>query len=167
VIPSDEEAIGSQVTFCLYHVTEEVTYDASGSRFIQPEMKMEFSDIFVILLVFPRFPVRTVQSFIRGCLLIFFPHYTNHTNIQMNSSTDFSNASSVALKTREVEQKSSAKVPWIIPSPPISNDKQKEQTYLKGRSILAFRIFAKHGFDEGIAGHITLRVCLHSTPHSY
>ncbi len=34
----------------------------------------------------------------------------------------------------------------------------EEREYMKGRLALAFRIFAKFGFDEGVAGHITLRV---------
>lgn len=37
-------------------------------------------------------------------------------------------------------------------------DKYEEREYQKGRLVLAFRIFAKLGFDEGVAGHITLRV---------
>lgn len=37
-------------------------------------------------------------------------------------------------------------------------DLYKEREYQKGRLVLAFRIFAKYGFDEGVAGHITLRV---------
>jgi hypothetical protein len=37
-------------------------------------------------------------------------------------------------------------------------DPYKEREYQKGRLVLAFRIFAKYGFDEGVAGHITLRV---------
>lgn len=37
-------------------------------------------------------------------------------------------------------------------------DKYAEREYQKGRLALAFRIFAKHGYDEGVAGHITLRV---------
>jgi hypothetical protein len=37
--------------------------------------------------------------------------------------------------------------------------KYEEREYQKGRLALAFRIFAKLGFDEGVAGHITLRVC--------
>lgn len=37
-------------------------------------------------------------------------------------------------------------------------DPYKEREYQKGRLALAFRIFAKFGFDEGVAGHITLRV---------
>ncbi len=41
-----------------------------------------------------------------------------------------------------------------IPQP----DPYKEREYQKGRLALAFRIFAKLGFDEGVAGHITYRV---------
>jgi len=36
-------------------------------------------------------------------------------------------------------------------------DKYEEREYQKGRLALAFRIFAKLGYDEGVAGHITLR----------
>jgi hypothetical protein len=45
-----------------------------------------------------------------------------------------------------------------FPSPPKFDDPYKEREYQKGRLALAFRIFAKNGFDEGVAGHITLRV---------
>lgn len=41
---------------------------------------------------------------------------------------------------------------------PTDKDPYKEREYQKGRLALAFRIFAKLGFDEGVAGHITLRV---------
>lgn len=44
-----------------------------------------------------------------------------------------------------------------FPKPPVFEDKQKEREYLKGRLAAAFRIFAKYGYDEGVAGHITLR----------
>jgi len=44
-----------------------------------------------------------------------------------------------------------------FPSPPTFQDKYAEREYLKGRLALAFRIFGKLGFDEGVAGHITLR----------
>jgi len=40
---------------------------------------------------------------------------------------------------------------------PVDKDPYKEREYQKGRLALAFRIFAKFGFDEGVAGHITLR----------
>ena len=48
-----------------------------------------------------------------------------------------------------------------IPStfkPPQFTDPFEAREFLKGRLALAFRIFAKHGFDDGVAGHITLRV---------
>jgi hypothetical protein len=45
-----------------------------------------------------------------------------------------------------------------FPTPRTFDDKYKERAYLKGRLILAYRIFAKLGYDEGVAGHITLRV---------
>ncbi|KAF7846266.1 hypothetical protein BT93_L4730 [Corymbia citriodora subsp. variegata] len=44
-----------------------------------------------------------------------------------------------------------------FPAPPKFSDKYEEREYLKGRLALAFRIFGKEGFDEGVAGHITLR----------
>lgn len=43
------------------------------------------------------------------------------------------------------------------PRPPQFEDKYEEREYLKGRLAAAFRIFGKYGFDEGVAGHITLR----------
>jgi hypothetical protein len=47
-----------------------------------------------------------------------------------------------------------------FPGPKTFADKYEEREYQKGRLVLAFRIFAKLGFDEGVAGHITLRVSL-------
>ena len=44
-----------------------------------------------------------------------------------------------------------------FPKPPNFEDKYKEREYLKGRLAAAFRIFGKNGYDEGVAGHITLR----------
>jgi len=44
-----------------------------------------------------------------------------------------------------------------FPSPPRFTDKYEEREYLKGRLALAFRLFGKYGYDEGVAGHITLR----------
>ena len=44
-----------------------------------------------------------------------------------------------------------------FPRPPVFEDKYKERDYLKGRLAAAFRVFGKYGFDEGVAGHITLR----------
>lgn len=49
----------------------------------------------------------------------------------------------------------------MLPGPPKFDDPYKERAYLKGRLAAAFRIFGKYSFDEGVAGHITLRVRLH------
>lgn len=48
-------------------------------------------------------------------------------------------------------------VAWQWNRPPKFADKYEERDYLKGRLAAAFRIFGKYGFDEGVAGHITLR----------
>jgi hypothetical protein len=45
-------------------------------------------------------------------------------------------------------------------APPTFDDPYKAREYQKRRLTLAFRLFAKFGFDEGVAGHITLRVCI-------
>lgn len=41
---------------------------------------------------------------------------------------------------------------------PSFRDAYEAQAYWKHRLVLAFRIFAKFGFEDGVAGHITLRV---------
>jgi len=51
-----------------------------------------------------------------------------------------------------------------FPGPPKFDDPHKERAYLKGKLAAAFRIFGKYGFDEGVAGHITVRVRA-SAPH--
>lgn len=40
---------------------------------------------------------------------------------------------------------------------PKFTDKEAERKYKLGRLAAAFRIFGKYGFDEGVAGHLTLR----------
>lgn len=44
-----------------------------------------------------------------------------------------------------------------FPSAPTFDDPYKERAYGKGRLAAGFRIFAKYGYDEGVAGHITYR----------
>ena len=44
-----------------------------------------------------------------------------------------------------------------FPGPLRFANKFEEREYLKGRLALAFRLFGRYGFDEGVAGHITLR----------
>lgn len=58
------------------------------------------------------------------------------------------------------KQKAARKMP-NFPGPPTFTDKYKERDYLKGRLTAAFRIFGKLGFEEGVAGHITVRDPVH------
>lgn len=44
-----------------------------------------------------------------------------------------------------------------IPAPPSFEDPYQQRAYDKQRLASAFRVFALHGFDEGLAGHITVR----------
>ena len=44
-----------------------------------------------------------------------------------------------------------------IPQPPTFASIAEERLYRKQRLAAAFRLFARFGFDEGIAGHITVR----------
>ena len=55
------------------------------------------------------------------------------------------------------ENKAQVQMPRF-PGPPKFSDPYREREYLKGRLAAGFRIFGKYGFDEGVAGHITLRV---------
>lgn len=50
-----------------------------------------------------------------------------------------------------------------FPKPPKFEDKHEERKYLKVRLAAAFRIFGKYGYDEGVAGHITVRCRGHAS----
>ena len=58
----------------------------------------------------------------------------------------------LALRSRS----SKSRTPF--PRPPKFTDKLEEREYLKFRLAQAFRIFGHLGYDEGVAGHITVRV---------
>lgn len=47
--------------------------------------------------------------------------------------------------------------PFNLPMPPTFNSVEEERLHRKQRLAAAFRLFAKFGFDEGVAGHITAR----------
>ncbi len=47
--------------------------------------------------------------------------------------------------------------PFNLPQPPTFDNPAEARTYCKQRMAAAFRLFAKFGFDEGVAGHITAR----------
>src|SRR3954451_18778537 len=44
-----------------------------------------------------------------------------------------------------------------IPTPPAFATLDQERRHKKQRLAAAFRLFSKFGFDEGVAGHITVR----------
>jgi len=50
------------------------------------------------------------------------------------------------------EEQAVFKDKFETPRPPKFDDPYKAREYQKGRLALAFRIFAKLGFDEGVAG---------------
>lgn len=76
------------------------------------------------------------------------------TNEAQADSSKLSNAA--PLEPGLSESQAKLQMP-NIPAPPKFDDKLEERDYLKGRLAAAFRIFGKYGFDEGVAGHITLR----------
>jgi hypothetical protein len=45
----------------------------------------------------------------------------------------------------------------VIRSPPKFDTLEQQRDYQKQHLAAAFRVFAKQGFDEGVAGHISLR----------
>jgi ribulose-5-phosphate 4-epimerase/fuculose-1-phosphate aldolase len=45
----------------------------------------------------------------------------------------------------------------ILPSPPAFSSAEEERLHRKQRLAAGFRLFARYGFDEGMAGHITAR----------
>ena len=47
--------------------------------------------------------------------------------------------------------------PFKLPTPPTFTSVEEERLHRKQRLAAAFRLFAKFGFDEGVAGHITAR----------
>jgi len=65
-----------------------------------------------------------------------------------------------ALKTKKQYASSDPSLAYVdeeAENPPTFSDPYEERAYLKHRLALAYRVFAKHGLAEGVAGHITLR----------
>ncbi|KAL9640996.1 MAG: hypothetical protein Q9204_000399 [Flavoplaca sp. TL-2023a] len=75
---------------------------------------------------------------------------SNHHNGDTTPSAE------VPLEPGISQSKAKVQMPKF-PQPPTFADKYAERDYLKGRLAAAFRIFGKYGYDEGVAGHITLR----------
>ena len=49
---------------------------------------------------------------------------------------------------------------FTVPMPPTFSNPLEQRAYEKQRLAAGFRVFALHGFDEGLAGHITQRDCI-------
>ncbi len=61
---------------------------------------------------------------------------------------------------QQIQQTTRGADKFNIPRPPSFDSKTQQQAYEKQRLAAAFRVFAIHGFDEGLAGHITVRDCI-------
>ncbi|KAL8704890.1 MAG: hypothetical protein Q9201_001958 [Fulgogasparrea decipioides] len=78
--------------------------------------------------------------------------------VSYNSTSNGDTKPSTAAPHEPGLSESKAKVQMPkFPGPPTFTDKYAERDYLKGRLAAAFRIFGKYGYDEGVAGHITVR----------
>jgi len=71
------------------------------------------------------------------------------------TATDNGHANGTPKELPGVAFRTSSKTKF--PRPPKFDDKLEEREYLKFRLAQAFRIFGHLGFDEGVAGHITVR----------
>ncbi|KAF2458754.1 class II aldolase/adducin domain protein [Lineolata rhizophorae] len=69
----------------------------------------------------------------------------------------YTETSNATEKFSVSDESSKPKVSLKWPTRPTFESKYDEREYLKGRLAAAYRIFGKYGFDEGVAGHITLR----------
>ncbi len=82
--------------------------------------------------------------------------HTDGNSQSVTKNGDFAPSVVAPLEPGLDTKKAKVQMPKF-PGPPKFEDKYEERKYLKGRLAAAFRIFGKFGFDEGVAGHITLR----------
>ena len=85
------------------------------------------------------------------------PLAISSTNGQSNGDLKSVEPSNDAPLEPGISKHVAAKQMPKYPGPPKFEDKYEEREYLKGRLTAALRIFGKLGFEEGIAGHITVR----------
>ncbi|KAF2091752.1 arad-like aldolase/epimerase [Saccharata proteae CBS 121410] len=87
--------------------------------------------------------------------------------IATSDTSDTSDTKPTAIAPQEPGLSASKAAPQALkfPSPPTFTDKHAERKHLKERLALSFRIFGKYSFDEGVAGHITVRDPLN--PHHF
>lgn len=81
------------------------------------------------------------------------------STIVLQIATDDPHAAASGLYRDGLKDKPTVEMPKVsdIGLPSFENPYQ-EREYKKKRLALAFRIFAKYGFEDGVSGHITLRV---------
>jgi len=61
------------------------------------------------------------------------------------------------LAQRYLADAAAPTIPGNLPQPEVFTDKEVERRDRKTRLAASFRLFSKFGFDEGAAGHITVR----------
>jgi hypothetical protein len=79
--------------------------------------------------------------------------------VETTSAADTPLGASGPLYRDGLKEKPKVEMPTVTEmGMPSFDDPYEKREYLKRRQVLAFRIFAKYGFDDGVAGHITVRV---------
>ncbi|KAI8379440.1 class II aldolase/adducin N-terminal [Radiomyces spectabilis] len=65
----------------------------------------------------------------------------------------------IVLTGTETEQEAhdAEKAPIVIPKPPVFQDVHSQRVHVKQKLAAGFRLLAKFGWDEGVAGHMTVR----------
>ena len=70
---------------------------------------------------------------------------------------------SASDKTDKYSKTAGQDVGFLSPPQLKFSNKYEEREYIKGRLAGAYRIFGHYGLNEGVAGHITVRVSLTSS----
>lgn len=78
-------------------------------------------------------------------------------NLRLNSNPTSQSESKTAQFYEDVHFLGDKDGRVKIRSPPTFENKLDERKYKMQHLAVAFRVFAKQGFDEGVAGHISLR----------
>lgn len=82
----------------------------------------------------------------------------NHeTRLTLLNNCDGSSSSPSSSWAEDVHYLGDKEGRVTLRSPPTFSTVEETRTHLKQHLAAAFRIFAKQGFDEGVAGHISLR----------
>ena len=61
------------------------------------------------------------------------------------------------MNAKDQQTKAATKMNVGLPQPPVFKTLAEERQHRKERLAAGFRLFARFGFDEGVAGHITAR----------